>query len=477
MRLSPWGRVVAISALLVVGGAVALAVGAFASSEPRVVIYPVKGAVAGVTLDVGDGDVTVIGGGRRDSVEVQRSERYSFGHRPEVEPRVEGATFRVRARCPATLLGPCTVDHRVVVPDNVALDIRTSGGRVSLRGYRGSARILTGSGAIDISGYCGNSLDARAGGGDITVEAACAPPRLSLAFRLGLDPRRASGRPLRPRRREHVRQRERARVDAARGRALHRAGAERVGRRLRGGPVVIAALELDRRLVRAGHAVAYLVTTLPVTLLAIPAVVLLILGAALSVAGIGLPLLLAAAAACRRLVRLGPRRGQPLAGCAGAADPEPRARDGQLVPAVARPAVRPRAVADGDASGAAAGAGRGAGRGGARAGVRARAAAPARHRRAGGLRRGRLRRAVGAGTGARAGVDRAGAPGGGADDRDAGGALPRAVRDHAGAARAARGGGRAGPRAARREPRRPHGVGRLLAARTASASSTSTGGR
>jgi len=180
MRLSPWGRVVAISALLVVGGAVALAVGAFASSQPRVVIYPVKGAVAGLTLDVGDGDVTVIGGGRRDTVEVQRSERYSFGHRPEVEPRVEGATYLVHARCPATLIGPCTVDHRVVVPDNVALDIRTSGGRVSLRGYRGSARIVTGSGAIDIFGYCGNSLDARAGSGDITVEAACAPPRLSL---------------------------------------------------------------------------------------------------------------------------------------------------------------------------------------------------------------------------------------------------------------------------------------------------------
>ena len=118
-----------------------------------------------MTLDVGDGDVTVIGGGRRDAVEVQRSERYSFGHRPEVEPRVEGATYLVHARCPATLLGPCTVDHRVVVPDNVALDIRTSGGRVSLRGYRGSARIATGSGAIDISGYCGNSLDARAGSG------------------------------------------------------------------------------------------------------------------------------------------------------------------------------------------------------------------------------------------------------------------------------------------------------------------------
>ena len=410
MRLSPWGRVVAISALLVVGGAVALAVGALASSQPRRRHLPRDGAGRGPDLR------------RRRRRHRDRRRRPARRRRGAalrallVRPRgrrssraSRAPTYRVHARCPTTLLGPCTVDHRVIVPDNVALDIRTSGGHVSLRGYRGSARIVTGSGAIDISGYCGNSLDARAGSGDITVEAACAPPRLSLrsgsgsihavlpAGRYDLDAESTSG------------------SESVRG-LTPRADApytvqvlSGVGRRLGRGPVVIASLELDRRLVRAGHAVAYLVTTLPVTLLAIPAVALLILGAALSVAGIGLPLLLAAAAACRRLVRLGSRRGQPLAGCAGAADPEPRARDGQLVPAVARPAVRPRPVADGDASGAAAGAGRRAGRGRARAGVRAGAAAPARHRRAGGLRRGRLRRAVGARAGARARVARAGA--------------------------------------------------------------------
>ena len=67
---------------------------------------------------------------------------------------------------------------------------------------------------------------------------------------------------------------------------------------------MIGALELDGRFARAGHAIAYLFVTLPVTLLALPAVLALILGAALSVAGIGLPLLRAAAAACRGLERL-----------------------------------------------------------------------------------------------------------------------------------------------------------------------------
>lgn len=180
MRLSPWGRVVAISALLVVGGAVALAVGALASTRERLVSYPVTGSLDGLAFDLGDGDIVIVGGGQRDAVEVRRTERSSFGHDAVTRRAVEGAVFRVHSRCPTSLLGPCTVEYRVIVPDNVAIDIRTSGGDVSLRGYRGSARVTTGGGRIDVADYCGNSLDARAGGGDIALEAACAPPRLSL---------------------------------------------------------------------------------------------------------------------------------------------------------------------------------------------------------------------------------------------------------------------------------------------------------
>ena len=67
----------------------------------------------------------------------------------------------------------------------MAVDVRTSGGDVSFRGYRGSARVLTDSGAIAVAGYCGNSLDARAGSGDIAFDADCAPPRLSLRSNSG----------------------------------------------------------------------------------------------------------------------------------------------------------------------------------------------------------------------------------------------------------------------------------------------------
>jgi signal transduction histidine kinase len=67
---------------------------------------------------------------------------------------------------------------------------------------------------------------------------------------------------------------------------------------------VIAALDLDRRLQRASHAATYLVINVPIAILGALAVLALVIGAALSVAWIGLPLLLGAAAACRRLVRL-----------------------------------------------------------------------------------------------------------------------------------------------------------------------------
>ncbi|HEX6618568.1 MAG TPA: sensor domain-containing protein, partial [Solirubrobacteraceae bacterium] len=67
---------------------------------------------------------------------------------------------------------------------------------------------------------------------------------------------------------------------------------------------MIAALRLDRRLERASHAAAYLVVNVPIAILGALCVLALVLGAALSVAWIGLPLLLGAAAACRRLVRL-----------------------------------------------------------------------------------------------------------------------------------------------------------------------------
>src|SRR3954465_6906450 len=183
MRVSPWGRVVAISALLVVGAAGARAAGALAAARERQVSYPVTGPLNGLTFDLGAGDIVIIGGGR--SVIVTRTESYAFGHDARTPRTVSGGVLHVRSRCPTSLLGRCSVRYRVVVPDNVPVDVRTSGGSVSLSGYRGSARVVTGGGRIAVSGYCGNSLELRAGRGDVDASTACAPPRLVLRTRSG----------------------------------------------------------------------------------------------------------------------------------------------------------------------------------------------------------------------------------------------------------------------------------------------------
>src|SRR3954451_15104819 len=183
MRVSPWGRVVAISALLVVGAAAALAAGALASARERQVSYPVTGPLNGLTFDLGAGDIVIVGGGR--SVIVTRTESYAFGHDARTTRTVSGGVLHVRSRCPTSLLGRCSVRYRVVVPDNVPVDVRTSGGSVTLSGYRGSARVVTSGGRVFVDGYCANSLELRAASGDVDASATCAPPRLVLRTRSG----------------------------------------------------------------------------------------------------------------------------------------------------------------------------------------------------------------------------------------------------------------------------------------------------
>jgi hypothetical protein len=179
-RISRWSIVVMASALLVGGAVAALAIASVASSHERVVSFDVRGSLSGVSLDVDDADVTITGGGQRAVLGVQRTDRYAFGHDADVQRTVAGGELRLRSRCPNTIPRACSVSYRVVVPDNVPLTVRTTSGKVTFRGYRGSARVSTRGGDIDIAGFCGFSLQARAETGDIGASAACAPQQLTL---------------------------------------------------------------------------------------------------------------------------------------------------------------------------------------------------------------------------------------------------------------------------------------------------------
>lgn len=206
MRLSPWGRLVLVSALLVIGGSGALLASDLASREHRLVSYPVSGSLDALEFDLDGADIVVVGGGTESTVEVQRRERSAFGRTVRTSREVGQGVFRVRSRCPQGLPDTCAVRYRIVVPDNVPVRVSTDGGDVRFSQYRGSARVTTGSGDVDISGYCGFSLVATAASGDIAAGAACPPQRLALrsttgsvravvpAGRYQIDAQSASGR-------------------------------------------------------------------------------------------------------------------------------------------------------------------------------------------------------------------------------------------------------------------------------------------
>ena len=184
-RLSPWGRLVAASAVVVVACLGVLTATGLASRRELVVAFDVHGTLDGVALDLAEADVEIARGTRPTRVHVERTERYAFGHAARIERSVTAGVLTLRSRCPATVLHACGVSYRLVVPDNVPVDVRTSRGDVRLSDYHGSARIATGAGDVDVRSFCGFSLQARAETGSVRAGTTCAPQRLTLRSTAG----------------------------------------------------------------------------------------------------------------------------------------------------------------------------------------------------------------------------------------------------------------------------------------------------
>ncbi|MBD0328673.1 MAG: DUF4097 family beta strand repeat protein [Thermoleophilia bacterium] len=182
--LSPWRLAVAASAASL-GVAVALMAGLWlATSGTRSASYPFAGPLLGIEIAVGHGDVEILGGGR-SSVHVRRTERYAYDHGPREQLALEDGVLKIRSDCASLVIGTCSADYVVAIPDNVSVTIRAANGDVRLRGYRGSADVTTTRGGIAVDGFCGFVLHATAGRGDIDVATACAPERLELRSERG----------------------------------------------------------------------------------------------------------------------------------------------------------------------------------------------------------------------------------------------------------------------------------------------------
>jgi hypothetical protein len=176
---------VAVSAVLVLGSALGLGAWWLASSERQIATYSVRGSLRSISLDLGRADAVIMGGGSRPAVEVRRTDSFAFGRRAEAQRQVSGGVLRLRSRCADMVLGACSATYQVTVPDNIPINVRTSSGDVRFNAYRGSARIDTGTGNIDVTAYCGFALQARAETGNVRANASCAPERMELRSRTG----------------------------------------------------------------------------------------------------------------------------------------------------------------------------------------------------------------------------------------------------------------------------------------------------
>jgi hypothetical protein len=179
-RVSSWGLLVLASAVVLVAVTLLMAVLWAATSHQGSTSYAVPGAaLLRVELDVTRGDVEIFGGGS-ERVEVLRTDRSLYGHEPEERRTVANNVLRIESRCPALVVGSCSADYRVTVPESVALTVAAEQGDVSMVGYRGSAQVSTQGGSITAGGFCGYVFQATARGGNVNVEAVCSPETLEL---------------------------------------------------------------------------------------------------------------------------------------------------------------------------------------------------------------------------------------------------------------------------------------------------------
>lgn len=178
-RVSRWGVLVAGSATVLVAAGLVMGALWAATSKRTSTSYFVRDAVLGIELDITRGNVEIVGGAR-DEVQVRRVERSLFGHEPQEHRTVANGVLRIESRCRSLVLGSCSADYRVAVPDSIALTITAERGDVQLRAYRGSAEVWAGRGSVTAEAFCGFTLQATARAGSIDVGAICSPERLEL---------------------------------------------------------------------------------------------------------------------------------------------------------------------------------------------------------------------------------------------------------------------------------------------------------
>jgi hypothetical protein len=179
-----WQAAVAGSAAIVVLVVLVTGVGWLATLQSKTTSYSFSSPLSRVELALSSGQAVIVGT-QSSTLEVRRTDKYSFGHAAREQRSLTDGVLRISSRCPKIVLGSCSASYELVVPETVAVIVRTTDGDVRLTGFRGPATVQTGAGNVYVEAYCGFYLAARTGSGDVQIAAACSPKRLAVQTAAG----------------------------------------------------------------------------------------------------------------------------------------------------------------------------------------------------------------------------------------------------------------------------------------------------
>src|SRR5918996_6087016 len=105
-RMSTWRLVVALCAVALAAAAALMAGLWLAMSGTRSTSYAFAGPLLAIEIDVGRGDVEILGGGR-SNVHVKRTERFAYDHTPRERLAVENGVLKIGSACASLVIGAC----------------------------------------------------------------------------------------------------------------------------------------------------------------------------------------------------------------------------------------------------------------------------------------------------------------------------------------------------------------------------------
>ncbi|MFF8787115.1 DUF4097 family beta strand repeat-containing protein [Streptomyces sp. NPDC015125] len=139
--------------------------------------YTVKGKVTALSATTHGGDIEVVPIDAGGSVKV--TEKYEYNKvKPSPAHGVKDGRLTLKAE-ECGMGRKCAVNYRVLLPRNASVDLRTSGGNITVRGASGGIAAETSGGDITVADSAARTAKARTSGGDVDLALSTAPAEVS----------------------------------------------------------------------------------------------------------------------------------------------------------------------------------------------------------------------------------------------------------------------------------------------------------